>query len=154
MINSIIVYTIFVFLLPKILWISYMIGVFMEHPRLLYVLNTYHRRCNSDMIILMLPTTDTLHWTTLQHMMQRKCRSDIINKISNHKKLTRFHSIVIIFCDQVRYFVEMAISRVDLGNSWPGSQAWSMAKVMHETNQPIYSHSICFVQIRPLVLKT
>ena len=30
-----------------------------QHPSMDYVLNTHHRRCDSDMIILMLSTTET-----------------------------------------------------------------------------------------------
>ena len=72
--------------------------------------------------------------------MKVKRRSDIINKISNHPKKSPllFH----FFCDQVRYFIDMAISRFDLGNSWSRSQARSVAKVIYKINQPIYSH--CF----------
>ena len=41
-----------------------MIRVYMEwnaeqHSSMYYVLNTHHRRCDSDMIILMLSTTET-----------------------------------------------------------------------------------------------
>ena len=51
-------------LLPQILRISHMIRVYMEwnpehHPSMYHVLNTHHRRCDSDMIILMLKTTET-----------------------------------------------------------------------------------------------
>ena len=41
-----------------------MVRVFMEwnpeqHPSMYYDLNTHHRRCDSDMIMLMLSTTET-----------------------------------------------------------------------------------------------
>ena len=86
----VLVYTIFVSLLPKTLRISYMIGVYMgwspkQHPSMYYVLNTHHRHCNRDMIILMLRQKRHT-WTALQHMMKAKHRSDIIDKISNHPK--------------------------------------------------------------------
>ena len=52
-INSIIIYTIFVSLLPKTSRIACMIGVYMEwspkqHPSIHHVLNTHHRRCDRD----------------------------------------------------------------------------------------------------------
>ena len=59
-----------------------------------------------------------------------------------------------LFYDQVKYFVDMAISRYDLGKSWPRSQARSMAKVIYETNHPIYLHYFCFVQIGPCIFRT
>ena len=48
----------------------------------------------------------------------------------------------------------MAISRLDLGNLWPRSQARSVAKVTYEINSSIYSHCFCFVQIRRWIIKT
>ena len=54
----------------------------------------------------------------------------------------------------VRYFADMTISMSDLENSWSKSQASSGAKVICETNRPIYSHCFCFVQIKPCILKT
>ena len=58
--------TIFVSLLPKTLLSSYMIGVFMElsqklHPSMYYVLNTHHRLCDRNVIMLMLLSTETSH---------------------------------------------------------------------------------------------
>ena len=53
-------------------------------------------------------------WTALQHMPKANRRSDIINKISNHQ---RNSPSFYLFCDQVRYFVDMTISRLYLGKS-------------------------------------
>ena len=146
-------------LLPKILWISYLIGVYMEHPSLYYVLYTYHRRrCNSDMIIPMLPTTETLHLNGTavydESKMQIRYCYQIRKKKSKEFTLVYSYLSLFIFCDRVRYFVDMAISGFDLGNSWPVSQARSVAKVMYETSQTIYSHCFRFVWIGPCILKT
>ena len=51
-------------LLPKHLRILYMIGVYMErsqkqYPRMSYVLNTHHRRCDRDKLIMMFPAAET-----------------------------------------------------------------------------------------------
>ena len=75
----------------------------------------------------------------------------MINKISKHP---RNSPSFYLFYDQVKYFVDMAISRYDLGKSWPTSQAMSMAKVIYETNQPINLHYFCFVQIGPCIFRT
>ena len=146
-------------LLPKTLRISYMISVYMEwspkqHPRMYYFLNTCHRRCNRDMIILVLLTTETSHmygtaawsWWWKQNVGQML--------LTKYQTIQRIHSLL-FFCDQVGYFVDtcMTISKFDLGNSWPRSQARSVAKVIYEINQPIYSHCFCFVQIGPYILK-
>ena len=98
----------------------------------------------------MLLTTETAHLNGTAACDESKAKSDINKKISNHPK----NSHVLIFCDQVRYFVDMAVSRFDLGNSWLRSEARSMAKVTYEINQLIYSHCFCFVQIGPCILKT
>ena len=112
-------------------------------PSMYYVLNTHSRHCDRGIIILMLLMTET----ALQHTMKAKRRSDMINKISNHPK----NSPVFILCNQVRYFIDMAISRFDLGNSCQRSEAMSMTKVIYEINQPLYSHCFCCVQIRPCI---
>ena len=59
-----IINAIFVFLLHEIAWISYMMGVHMklnpkQHPSMYYDANTHIR--NSDMFILMFPSTETSH---------------------------------------------------------------------------------------------
>ena len=61
-----IIYTIFVFLLQKNTWILYMIGVYMkwnpkQHPSMYNDANTQNHRRNSDMIILIFPSTETSH---------------------------------------------------------------------------------------------
>ena len=85
-------------------------------------------------------------WTTLWHLMKGKRRLDIINKqnINPSQEFTLF-----VFDDDVKYFENMAILRFDLGNSLPRSQVRTVVKVIHETNQPTYSHSFYFVQIGP-----
>ena len=84
-------------------------------------------------------------------MTKSKRWSDMINKISKHPRNSlSFY----LFYDQVKYFVNMAISRFDLGRSWPRSQARSMAKIIYETNHPIYLHYFCFVQIGPCIYRT
>ena len=86
----------------------------------------------------------------LQHAMKAK-RSQI--SLTKYQTIQKIH-MSLFFCDQVRYFVDMAISRFDLGNSWLRSEARSMAKVTYEINQLVYSHCFCFVQIGPCILKT
>ena len=135
--------------------ISYMIGVYMEwnpkqHPAC--IMSKYtpsplwwwydHTNIANDRNVT---------WLELQHMMKAKRRWDIINKISNHPKNSP--SPVLSFCDQVRYYVDIVISRFDLGNSWPRSQERSVAKVTYETNQPVYSHCLCFLQMGPCILR-
>ena len=95
-INSITIYIISVSLLPRTLRISYMIGVYMEwspkqHARMYYILNTHHRRCDRDMMILM---TETSRLNGTVAYDEGKRRSDIINKISNHQ---RIHPLLCIF---------------------------------------------------------
>ena len=56
-----IIYTIFVFVLRKFAWNSYMVGVYMKwnpkhHPNMYYDANTHNRLRNSDIIILVLPS--------------------------------------------------------------------------------------------------
>ena len=60
------IYTIFLFLLQKIAWSSYMIGMYMkwnpkQHPSMYYDANIQNRRRKSDMIILIFPWTETSH---------------------------------------------------------------------------------------------
>ena len=61
-----------------------MIRVYMEwtpeqHPSMYYVLNKHHRRWDSDMIILILSTTETSYLNgTVQHMTKANRRSDMI----------------------------------------------------------------------------
>ena len=59
-----IIYTTFVFLLHEITWISYVICEYMkwnpkQHPSMHYDANTQNRRRNSDIIILIFPSTET-----------------------------------------------------------------------------------------------
>ena len=65
-----IIYKIFVYLLHEIAWISYMIGVYLKwnpkrRPNMYYDANTQNRRRNSDMIILMFPSTSHLDGTVV-----------------------------------------------------------------------------------------
>ena len=103
-----------------------MIGVSMEwnpkqHPSMYYVLDTHHRRCDGDMIILMSPTTETSPKRHCNIWWKQHVDQMILTK---YQTIQRIHPLLFyfIFCDQVRYFVDMAISRFDLGNAWPRSQ--------------------------------
>ena len=85
----------------------------------------------------------------MQHTMKAKLRLDIINKISDHPT-----NESPFFCYQVKYYVDMVIPRFDIGNLWPRSHERSVAKVIYEINEPIYSYCFCVVQIGPCILKT
>ena len=145
-------------MLPQILRITHMIRVYMEwnpeqHPSIYYVLNTHHLRCYSDMVTLMLSTTETSYLNRTAAYDESKT---YIHQIwsTEYRSIQGIHPLFIFFGDQVIYFVDMAISRYDLGKSWPRSQARSMAKVIYETNRPIHLHYFCFVQIGPCIFRT
>ena len=91
------IYTIFVFLLHKIAWISYMIGVYMkwnpkQQPSMYYDTHTQNGCHNSDMIILF-PSTKTSHQDGTVAYEKGKRKSDIINKqnINPSKEFTLFY---------------------------------------------------------------
>ena len=79
------IYAICVLLLHRIAWISYMIGVYMkwnpkQHPSMYYDAHTQNGRRNSDMIILMFPSTETSHEDGTVAYEKGKRKSEIINK--------------------------------------------------------------------------
>ena len=136
----------FVSLLPKIVRISYIIGAYMEwnpkqHPSMYHVITTYHRHRNNVMIIL-LPMTETSYPDGTA--VYDESRSNIINKISNLPKNSS--SFNLLRWGQT-FLQDMAISRFNLVNSWPRSQARSVV-YMRQINQ----HCFSFVQTGPCIL--
>ena len=70
-----------------------------------YVLNTHHRRCDRDKLIMMFLTTET----SCLNGSAAKRKSDIINKISNYPNNSHSFLLFHIFCYLVRYLIDMAI---------------------------------------------
>ena len=123
-----------------------------QHPSMYYVLNTHHRRYDSDMILLMLSTTETsyLNGTAAYDESKTLIRYDQQN-LKASKEFTLFLSILRagqIFCRYGNFKI------------WP----WEiMTKVtgkvngqgyIYITNHPIYLHYFCFVQIGPCIFRT
>ena len=121
-------------------------------PRhVLCMYNTQNDRRNSDMIILMFPSTEMSHQDGTVAYEKEKRKSDIINKqnINPSKEFTLFY--IWLLCQILK---NMAILRFDLGISLPRSQVRSVVKAIHETNEPTYSYCFYFVQIGPCIRKS
>ena len=109
--------------------LSYMIGYVCtwietpkQHPIMYYVLNTHHRRCDGDMFMQILPTTETSPERHCSIWWKQHVDQIILTKYQTIQKFILFYFISFFFY-QVRYFEDMSISRFDLRNSWPRSLA-------------------------------
>ena len=102
------------------------------------ICNKFHHNLHNICVLV------TYVWEIAAILSRPQC----VNKISCHLN----SSPLLIFHKEIRYILYMTISKFDLGNSWPRSQARSGIKVKYETNQPNNSHCFSFAQIGPCIL--